>query len=473
MTRVSKSNKLNNSYNYKDKAKTISVFTLVMITVIAVDSLRSISISAQYGFSLVFYYLLAALVFLIPSALVSAELASSLPKTGGLYIWIREAFGDQWASFVIWLQWIYNICWYPTILALLAASLVYPFHPELADNRFYMLTTILSVYWLTTWINLQGISASAWLSRITAIVGTLLPMVAISVLGLYWLQQDHQSYIQFTYDSFLPELDKVDNWIFLSSILYSLLGIEISAYHAQDVHNPQKNFPRALLLSAVIILLTIIFSSLAVAIVIPEPVLKASLISSMLDAFKIFFTNLDLAYLFPVTCLLIAIGTLGGVGAWLIGPSKGLLIAAEDGHLPPFLAQKNAKGAPKNILITQGIIFSGLSTAYILMPNVNSAFFILSILTAQLSLFGYIFMFMAVIKLRITRPNMKRSFKIPFGKPGLYLVSGSGITSCVLAILLSFLPPEHIAVGNYLSYELMLVGSFLLFLLAIYKLSRS
>jgi amino acid transporter len=298
-------------------------------------------------------------------------------------------------------------------------------------------------------------------------------MVAISVLGLYWLQQDHQSYIQFTYDSFLPELDKVDNWIFLSSILYSLLGIEISAYHAQDVHNPQKNFPRALLLSAVIILLTIIFSSLAVAIVIPEPVLKASLISSMLDAFKIFFTNLDLAYLFPVTCLLIAIGTLGGVGAWLIGPSKGLLIAAEDGHLPPFLAQKNAKGAPKNILITQGIIFSGLSTAYILMPNVNSAFFILSILTAQLSLFGYIFMFMAVIKLRITRPNMKRSFKIPFGKPGLYLVSGSGITSCVLAILLSFLPPEHIAVGNYLSYELMLVGSFLLFLLAIYKLSRS
>ncbi len=453
--------------------KQISVFTLVMITVIAVDSLRSIPLSAQYGFSLVFYYLLAAVLFLIPSALVSAELASSLPKTGGLYIWIREAFGDSWASFVIWVQWIYNICWYPTILALLAASLAYPFMPELVDNKIYMLLTILSVYWFTTWINMQGIQASANLSRFTAIIGTLIPMFCITCLAVYWLIQGNTPVIQFSYETFVPELDKADDWLFLSSIFYSLLGIEISAYHAQDVNNPQKNFPKALFISATIILLSIICSSLAVAIVIPEATLKANLISGMLDAFKFFFTTLDLEFLFPITCILIVIGTLGGVGAWLIGPSKGLLIAAEDGHLPKFLAQKNAKGAPQNILVIQGVIFSILSTAYIFMPNVNSAFFILSILTAQLALFGYIFMFLAVIKLRYSHPNLRRPFKIPFGKPGLFIISGAGIISCSVAILLSFLPPEQIPVGNYLNYELMLAGSFVLFLLAIFKLSRT
>ena len=458
----------------KTNKKQISVFTLVMITVIAVDSLRSIPLSAQYGFSLVFYYILAAFVFLIPSALVSAELASSLPKTGGLYIWIREAFGDSWASFVIWLQWIYNICWYPTILALLAASLAYPFMPELAENKFYMLVVILSVYWFTTWINMQGIHASANLSRFTAIIGTIIPMVSISCLAFYWwLKLGNTPVIAFNYETFVPELDKADDWLFLSSIFYSLLGIEISAYHAQDVNNPQKNFPRALFISATIILISIVCSSLAVAMVIPEATLKASLISGMLDAFKFFFTTLNLEFLFPITCILIVIGTLGGVGAWLIGPSKGLLIAAEDGHLPKFLAQKNAKGAPQNILMIQGLIFSGLSTAYIFMPNVNSAFFILSILTAQLALFGYIFMFLAVIRLRHTQPHLKRPFKIPFGKPGLYIVSGSGILSCSAAILLSFLPPEQIPVGNYFNYELMLVGSFLLFLVAIFKLSRT
>ncbi len=451
----------------------ISVFTIVMISVIAVDSLRSIPISAQYGFSLVFYYLLAGLVFLIPSALVSSELASSLPKTGGLYIWIREAFGDNWASFVIWLQWIYNICWYPTILALLAASLVYPYAPSLVDNKFYMLSTILVLYWATTWINMQGLQASTLLSRLTAVIGTILPMIGITILAFYWLAQGHTPVISFSIDTFLPELDKTDNWIFLSSILYSLLGIEISAYHAQDVINPQKNFPRALMYSVIIILTTIIFSSLAVAIVIPEKILKTNLISGMLDAFSIFFNTLGLSYLLPIVCLLIVIGTLGSVGAWLIGPSKGLMVAAEDGHLPVYLSKKNAKGAPQNILITQGIIFSLLSTAYIFMPNVNSAFFILSILTTQLALFGYIFMFLAVIKLRIVRPNMKRPFTIPGGKIGLYTTTSLGISSCVIAISLSFLPPSDIAVGNYMNYELMLIGSFVLFLLAIFKLSRT
>ena len=456
----------------KTPKKQLNLFSLVMITVIAVDSLRSIPLSAQYGFSLVFYYLIAAIAFLIPAALVSAELASTFPRTGGLYIWIKEAFGDTWANFVIWLQWIYNICWYPTILAVLAACLIYPFWPELTNNKLYMLVTIQIVYWLTTWINLQGIQASALLSRITAIIGTLIPMFSISILGMLWIQQGNTSYIEFNYESFIPNIHINDNWIFLSSILYSLVGIEITAYHSQDVKNPERNFPLALMLSTIIILASIIFSALAVAIVIPQETLKSSLISGMLEAFRVFFINLDIPVLFPVICILIALGTLGGVGAWLIGPSKGLLIAAEDGYLPAFLAKKNKKGAPQNILIVQGLIFTILSAAYILMPNVNSAFIILSILTAQLSLTGYIFMFAAVIKLRKLYPHLHRPFKVPGGILGLYAIGGFGIMSCLIAIVMSFLPPDGIEFANYLQYEFILITSFAVSIIIIYRLSK-
>jgi len=83
----------------KKPKRVLSVFSLVMINVIAVDSLRSLPISAAYGFSIVFYYLLAAILFFVPVALIAAELATAWPETGGLYVWVREAFGRRWGFF--------------------------------------------------------------------------------------------------------------------------------------------------------------------------------------------------------------------------------------------------------------------------------------------------------------------------------------------------------------------------------------
>ena len=91
------------------KNRALSVFSLVMINIIAIDSLRNVPAAAEYGSSLVVYYALAAILFFIPSAFVSAELATGWPKNGGIYIWVREAFGPRWGLFAIWLQWIENV----------------------------------------------------------------------------------------------------------------------------------------------------------------------------------------------------------------------------------------------------------------------------------------------------------------------------------------------------------------------------
>ena len=127
-----------------------------MINVIAVDSIRTLPFAASLGFSLLFYYLIAALLFFIPSAMVSAELGTGWPTRGGIYIWVREAFGGRWSFVVIWLNWIYNIVWYPTIMAIIAASIAYFINPELISNRAYMASTIIILFWLATYANFHG-----------------------------------------------------------------------------------------------------------------------------------------------------------------------------------------------------------------------------------------------------------------------------------------------------------------------------
>src|SRR3990167_5608954 len=171
--------------------KILSVFSLVMINVIAVDSLRALPISAKLGFSLLFYYIPAVLIFFIPIGLVAAELATAYPKTGGLYVWVREAFGPRAGFITIWLQWIYNVVWYPAIMAFIAATLAYLFSPALASNPYYLLTTTLSLFWFFTILNCCGMRVSSLVSTIGALIGTLLPMLGIITLASIWLINGH------------------------------------------------------------------------------------------------------------------------------------------------------------------------------------------------------------------------------------------------------------------------------------------
>ena len=102
--------------------KTLSISSITMINIIAIANLRSVPFSAKLGASLISYYAIAAVCFFIPTAIVTAELATAWPNKGGIYVWVREAFGELSGFITIWLQWIYNVVWYPTILAFVAAN---------------------------------------------------------------------------------------------------------------------------------------------------------------------------------------------------------------------------------------------------------------------------------------------------------------------------------------------------------------
>lgn len=450
--------------------KALSFFSLVMINVIAVDSLRSLPIGASYGLSVVTYYLIAGLLFFIPSALAAAELATRWPANGGIYIWVREAFGRKAAFTTMWLQWVYNVIWYPTIATTIAATIAYLFNPAYADNKLYMVTSTLIIFWGATVLNCFGMRISSWVSTIGAIVGTLLPMLIITALGSAWLILGKPTELQLNWHSFAPDLSNLNQISFVVALVFGLIGIEMSAIHAGDVKNPKKAYPRALLLSVVIILASLIFASIAIAIVLPHQ--KLNIITGLIEAYIAFFTAFHIQWMTPIIIIAIIISSISGVAAWIIGPSRGLMVASEDTALPKVLSRVSKKGVPVNMLLLQGGLVSALSLLFLLMPSVSASYWLLSALTAQLAVMSYLGLFAALIALRIKHPQRPNCFCIPGGLLGVCIVGCLGLVACVAVFVIGFIPPSQIETGNPFTYEALLIGGIILFTGPVYFLIR-
>lgn len=439
------------NFNLPSK-RVLGLFTLAMINVAAIAGLKNLPVLAEYGWKVLIYLGLATLCFFIPTALICAELASAWPERGGVYIWVARGLGKRCGFVAIWLQWLENTIWYPTILSFAAGSLAYAIDPALASNRLYMALFILLVYWACTLIDSLGMRVSGWLSSVGAIIGTLLPGALIIVLGVIWVADGHP----WTPDSALPAAGNTLTHIALFiGVLFSLAGIEMSAVHAQEVAQPHRSYPQAILLSGLLILVLYTLGSLAIAMVVP--VEKLSLVGGVLEAFSIFFTIYRMPWLVPVLAILITIGALSMVATWIVGPSKGLQAAAADGDMPRFFSKTNRWGMPVPLLLSQGSVVSLLSLLFLFMPTVNSSWWLLTALTAQLYLGMYLLLFIAAIRLRYTLPHVERPYRIPGGKFGIWCVAGVGGITTLFAIAIGFIPPPDIHTGTILLYESFLI----------------
>jgi amino acid transporter len=164
-----------------------------------------------------------------------------------------------------------------------------------------------------------------------------------------------------------------------------------------------------------------------------------------------------------IITLLIIIGGVSGVAAWVIGPTKGLLVATRDGSAPPFLAKVNKHDVPVVILFLQAIIVTLLCSVFLFMPTVSSSYWVLTAMTAQLALLVYIFMFAAGVYLRYKEPETFRAYKIPGKNIGIWIIALMGIAACIFTIIVGFFPPSQIKVGKILIYEAILIAGIIFF----------
>lgn len=448
--------------NVKQVAK-LGVFTLAIMNVTAVVSLRGLPAEAEYGISSAFYYLFAALVFLIPTSLVAAELAAMFKdKQGGVFRWVGEAFGKKWGFLAIWLQWIESTIWYPTVLTFGAVAIAFigmdhAHDMTLASNKIYSLVVVLLIYWTATFISLKGMGWVAKVAKIGGLVGTIIPAALLVVLGIVYLVTGGVSQMDF-HGNFFPDLTNIDNLVLASGIFLFYAGMEMSGIHVTDMENPAKNYPKAIFIGAAITVLIFVLGTFALGVIIPQK--DINLTQSLLIGFDKYFAYLRASWLSPVIAVALAFGVLASVLTWVSGPSKGIFAVGKAGYLPPFFQKANENGVQRNILYVQGAIVTVLGLLFVVMPSVQSFYQILSQLTVVLYLIMYLIMFAAAIKLRYNMKDEPRPYRI--GKKGnlmMWIVSGVGFCGSLLAFVLSFIPPAQIATGsNTVWYSVLALG---------------
>lgn len=400
--------------------------------------------------------------FLIPVAFISAEFSSRYPNEGGVYHWIRHAFGEKAGVLAVWLQWINTMVWYPTMLLFIAGTAAYLINPALASNKAYLLVTTLFTFWGLTFLNLKGIQVSARLNAFCGSVGTLVPMILLIGLGLGWILQGHP--ISLSFENLIPSFDLGANGGALVTIMASFLGMELAGVHVADIENPQKNFPKAIGYSVLILLGTLILGALSIAIVIPQE--NIQYVDGVMQTFTTFFNAFHIPFLIPVLAFLIILGSVGGSVNWLLSPAKGLLQAAERGFLPSYFWVKNRHGTAVRILIAQASLVSIFCLCIQLMPSVNSFYWFLMALSTGLYMLMYILMFLAALKLK----RAKHGYQIPKGFRTISCLAG--LTGCLITIVVGFEPPPGIVIQSKLQYSLLIGAGFTLLVLPVLLLFR-
>jgi glutamate:GABA antiporter len=436
--------------------KTLGLYTLITISIVAVFNPRTLPIMASNGLVSIGFFFLAGILYFIPSALICAELSTTWPETGGVYIWIRRACGKKAGFIAIWFEWLSNVVGWPASLAFIAATLAYVISPALAQNKLFTIAIILIFFWGFTVLNYFGIKISSQVSSVCFLVGTALPTLLIIALGIRWVWHGNPMQIAFHWKALFPT-PHFSSFALFIGVMLGYAGIYITAFHGGDVIQPKKNFPRAIAIASLFIFVFLVLGTLAIAIVIPRHTL--SMVAGTMQALTIFFAGFHLHWLLPLLAIIIAIGASAMLNTWIAGPTKGLLASARNGDLPALFARTNKHGAPTPILTAQAIIVSLFALFYLFTPGINLAYWIITAASGIAALLMNLLLFASVIVLRYKEPDQARPYAIPGGLVGVWIVGGTGFVMGCLGIVLGFIPPNllHVTGRFYDSWLLVIL----------------
>ncbi|HYO37678.1 MAG TPA: amino acid permease [Geodermatophilus sp.] len=435
------------------RAVRLGVLALAMINVASIVSARNLPVMAEYGWSMLLLFALSILVFLVPVSMAAAELGTAFPREGGVYAWVKEAFGGRTGFLAVWCDYAENVAWFPTVLAFIAASSAYAIDPSLADDKAYLLVVMLVVFWGTTAAALRGVRASAVIGAVGTVAGSILPALLVVVLGAAFLLRGDPSQIPFSAGALVPEVSLGD-MAFLGGIILLFTGMEMAGFHARETRDPGRTVPRAIALAVAITVAFSVLGSLFMAFVLPRH--EISLVSGTMELFASVLDRFSAGWLLAPLAVVVALGGIAHLTPWVLGPATGVAVVAREGLAPTRLGRTNRNGVPVALLVVQGIAGTVFALLFVVVPSVSTSYWMLSAVTAQVIVAMYALVFASVIRLRYTRPDVARPYRIPGGLPGVWLVGGVGLLGCLVSFLLGFVPPSQLATGGTVTYVLLL-----------------
>jgi amino acid transporter len=373
-------------------------------------------------------------LFLQPVGLVSAELATS--HKGGIFVWVRSAFGDRTGFQATWLGFMNSCTLYPSLLSFGAAALATALgRPDLASNGAYMGTVVLVVFWLATWIFSRGMKSSTGISNLGLAFGTIIPALALIFFMFAWLIDSKPSQIPFAVSDLVPPVTGLSSIALVVGTFVAFAGLEVNAVHIAHLKGPPKSYLKAVLLAAGVVFSMYLLGSLAISVVVPDSTLE--LTSGASQAFTAYADGFGIPGLSNVLSGLLVLGALAASIAWIGGPSRSMWLVGRAGYLPKSLQRTNKNDVQISLLLLQGVVVTILSFVFVVAPNTSAAFAVLQDVSISLYMLMYVCMFASAIKLRRSQPDVERPIRIA----GLPVIASIGILSALSAIVLGLTPP--------------------------------
>jgi len=418
---------------------------------------RWIAAAAHNGTSSISLWVLAAMFFFVPSALVINELSSRFPEEGGLYVWAKEAFGDFHGFVAGWTYWIYTVFYFPGLLLASAAMSAYIIGEggvTLEHNRQFLLCVSLGLLLVAVTLNIIGLNIGKWLQNAGG-VSTYLPlMMLVAIAAALWSRHDAITHI--TWASMKPawNWDTVNFW---SQIAFAFTGLELVSAMSAEVHNPQRTLPRAVMASGVLIAAMYIAGTLAVLSLVSAS--DVSPTSGVFHAITVGSMILKLGFLGILAALLVTVGNAGGVGSTVAGVARIPFVVGIDRYLPEAFGKIHSRWKTPYVSILVQAIVSGV---ILLVSQINEttrgAYQFLVDAAIILYFIPFLYMFAAAIKLfgRRDRMENKNAVLIPGGKAGVWTIGILGFLVVLIGILVSLVPPGDSS--DKLGFEVKLVG---------------
>ena len=434
---------------------------LVLFYIVTGISLRWIATAAAAGPSSIVVWSMAWAAFYVPLALAVVELSSRYPNEGGLYVWSKHAFGDFAGFISAWTYWTSNLPYFPTILYFAASNALFIGGSRwqwLASNRLYFLGFSILGLLLPTVLNVLGLNLGKWLNNLGAI-GMWLPVLIVIALGLVsW--RHYGSATTFPATSFVPSF-RLKDVLFWASLTFAFGGCEAASFMAEEIKEPRRNIPLALLTGGAVVTLVYILGTVFVLLAVPRH--EVSEIQGLIQAISVTGRHLGLLWIIPVCALLISLSNLGASGAYLAATARLPFVAGIDRYLPPAFGRLHPRYKTPDVAIwTQcaaGMLFIVLGQAG---TSVKGAYDVLVSMGIITYFIPYLFVFASLIVVQREAAG-NGVIRVPGGRRVAIPVAVVGFATTAFAIVLSVLPgadePNKVlAVGKVLGLTGILIA---------------
>ncbi len=450
-----------------DRKKQLTMFGFFALTASMLMSADEYPVFAESGLQAVFFLIVCGTLWFLPVALCSAEMATIKGHTeGGVFSWVGNVLGRRFGFLAIFFQWFQVNINFITMIYFIIGALSYAVNmPGINDNPYLKLLTFLIVYWGATLFQLKGINKTTNLVKWCFIIGIIVPSALTVLLAIYYAATGGQVEFDASPSAMLPDISSFSSLVVILPFVLAYSGIEASASHINEMKNPGRDYHIVLILLVVVAVIFDSIGGLSIATVIPAD--ELSMNTGVVQGLTVMVgaVSPSLVWIVRVLAILMALGMLGEISAWIIGPVRGIYVTAKAGIFPKYFDNLNKDNVPLRLVIMQGIIVSVIAALITLLGgSANAAFKLAISLTVMSYLVTYILIFIAYLVMVSKHDDWKRGFQLRGGKPLKYFIAGVGLISSLLILALTFVPNTSANAGNNTAYMLILVIGFILIL---------